>query len=105
MHRLTRQVRFAINTANDPQLAAKPINGHAGFPSITGYGPYLSLDVTLSGPIDPSSRYLINIKQIDSVVRQRAVPVVAEAVLSANQTPPRLLARLYDILQVWPSLT
>jgi 6-pyruvoyltetrahydropterin/6-carboxytetrahydropterin synthase len=104
MHRLTREVRFAINGADDAQLARKPTNGHGGFPSITGYGPHLSLEVTLSGPIDPVSSYLINIKQIDSVVRRRAVPVVARAVLGAREQPARLVGLLYEMLAAWPPL-
>jgi 6-pyruvoyltetrahydropterin/6-carboxytetrahydropterin synthase len=105
MHRLTREVRFAINEADDPQLSQKPTNGHGGFPSLTGYGPYLSLEVTLSGPIDPVSSYLVNIKQIDATVRQRAIPVVARAVRgTAGFAPARLLSRLYDLLYAWPPL-
>jgi 6-pyruvoyltetrahydropterin/6-carboxytetrahydropterin synthase len=105
MHRLTREVRFAINGESDPQLPQKPTNGYGGFPSLTSYGPYLSLGVTLSGPIDPVSSYLINIKQIYSIVRRRAVPVVADAVLSAREPPARLVARLYELLGAWPPLT
>ncbi|HEY8747515.1 MAG TPA: 6-carboxytetrahydropterin synthase [Tepidisphaeraceae bacterium] len=106
MHRLTREVRFAINGLDDPLLKQKPINGHGGFPSQVGYGPFLSLEVTLSGPIDPVSSYLVNIKQIDATVRQRAIPVVARAVLGeAGLAPARLLGRLHDLLYAWPPLT
>ena len=105
MHRLTREVRFAINALDDPQLSQKPTNGYGGFPSLTGYGPYLSIEVTLSGPIDPVSSYLINIRQIDAAVRERAIPPVAEAVLSTREPAPLLVGRLYDLLEAWPPLT
>ena len=105
MHRLTRQVRFAINGENDLQLAQKPTNGYGGFPSIARFGPFLSIEVTLSGPIDPVSSYLINIKQIDAIVRERAIPVVAEAVLSKAEAPARLVGRLFEMLEAWPPLT
>jgi 6-pyruvoyltetrahydropterin/6-carboxytetrahydropterin synthase len=105
MHRLTREVRFAINGENDEQLSQKPTNGYGGFPSVTGYGPFMSIEVTMSGAIDPVSSYLINIKQIDAVVRERAVPVVAEAVLAKREPPARLVGRLYEMLKAWPPLT
>lgn len=105
MFRLTREVRFAINGADDPQLSAPPTNGYGGFPSLTGFGPYLSLDVTLSGPLDPVSNYLLNIKQIDATIRDRGIPAVAAAVDSGRDTPPRLVNRLFQKLEAWPPLT
>ncbi|HSZ59558.1 MAG TPA: 6-carboxytetrahydropterin synthase [Tepidisphaeraceae bacterium] len=104
MHRLTRQVRFAINGESDPQLSRKPSNGFGGFPSLTGFGPQLSLDVTLSGPIDPVSNYLINIRQIDATVREIAIPVVARAV-AGRESPARLVGRLYEMLAARSPLT
>ena len=105
MHRLTREVRFAINGENDEQLSQKPTNGYGGFPSVTGYGPFMSIEVTMSGAIDAVSSYLINIKQIDAVVRERAIPVVAEAVLAKRESPASLVGRLYEMLEAWPPLT
>jgi len=104
MHRLTREVRFAINDVDDPQLSQKPTNGHGGFPSLTGFGPYLSVAVTLSGPIDPVSSYLVNIKQIDQTVRQRAIPAVARAIHKGEKSPARVLSHLHDLLHAWPPL-
>lgn len=106
MFRLTREVRFAVNELQDPQLSGKPINGYAGFPSLTTWGPHLSLAATLSGPLDPVSGYLINIKQIDAAVRERAVPAVAEAIHGRpSQAPAQLITRLYEMLDAWPPLT
>lgn len=105
MFRLTREVRFAVNQGNDPQLRGSPTNGYAGFPSLTGFGPYLSLQVTLSGPLDPVSNYLINIKQIDATVRELAIPRVIDAVhRERRQTPAQLLKQLYRMLEGWPPL-
>lgn len=105
MFRLTREVRFAVNDSPDPQLGAAPTNGYGGFPSLTGFGPYLSLAVTLSGPLDPVSNYLLNIKQIDATLRDRAIPVVAAAVRSGGTTPAQTIARLYQKLEAWPPLS
>ena len=105
MFRLTREVRFAINDPDDPQLRQRPRNGFAGSPSLVGYGPFLTLQVTLAGDLDPQSNYLVNIKQIDSTVRQTAIPFIARAVRSANGlSPAQLIIRLYQMLQAWPPL-
>ena len=105
MFRLTREVRFAINEVDDPQLGGSPTNGYGGFPSLTGFGPYLSLAVTISGPLDPVSNYLLNIKQIDATVRDRAIPAVAAAVRSPGVTPAQLVGRLFPKLEAWPPLS
>ena len=106
MFRLTREVRFAVNRLDDPQLSGKPTNGYAGFPSLTTWGPHLSVAATLSGPLDPVSGYLINIKQIDSTVRERVVPAAAAAIHGHPSPPPaRVLRGLYEMLDAWPPLT
>lgn len=105
MHRLTRQVRFALNEPDDAQLKQKPTNGYGGFPSLHGFGHYLAIDITVAGPLDPISSYLINIKQIDSTFRELGIPAVATAIHAAPaQSPPQLLARLFEMLRSWPPL-
>jgi 6-pyruvoyltetrahydropterin/6-carboxytetrahydropterin synthase len=69
MFRLTREVRFAINALPDDQLKHRPTNSYGGFPSVTGFGLYLTAQVTLAGELQPESQYLINIKEIDGLVR------------------------------------
>lgn len=106
MHRLTRQVRFAINDLAASKTAGPPSNSYAGFPTLSGFGRYLSLDVTLSGNPAPASSYVVNIKEIDEAVRRRAIPTVADAIGSAGlATPATLVRELFTILQDWPSLT
>jgi 6-pyruvoyltetrahydropterin/6-carboxytetrahydropterin synthase len=103
MFRLTRQVRFAINAPQDRQPQGSVTNGYAGFPSLTGLGPYLSLDLTLSGPLDPVSGYLINIRQIDATVRDIAIPKISRAFHDALP-PAGLVGRLGQMLDAWPPL-
>ena len=94
MFRLTREVRFAINPGPDEQLAGKPTNSYAGFPSLVGLGRFYTLRVSVTGPLDPASQYLINIKKIDAVVREHGIPLVRTAVTSGDGLhPPALLAR------------
>jgi 6-pyruvoyltetrahydropterin/6-carboxytetrahydropterin synthase len=96
MFRLTREVRFAVNALADDQLQRAPSNSYAGFPSLNGIGAYLSLQVTLSGPLDPSSGYLRNIKQIDQAVRE---VILSPALTRAQRSlllPHRAFAALKD---------
>src|SRR4051812_39735834 len=77
MFRLSRQVRFTINSAPDRQLeAGLPTNSYGGFPSFTGEGQYFQLDVTVAGSTNPATHYLLNIKDVDKAVRQRVFPQV-----------------------------
>jgi 6-pyruvoyltetrahydropterin/6-carboxytetrahydropterin synthase len=107
MVRLTRQVRFAVNAAHDDQLTRHPSNSFAGFPSLTGLGHYFALDVTLRGPVEQRSQYLINIKRVDEQVRAIGVPLVERAVRGGGfggggRVLVDLLAALRD---AWPGRT
>jgi 6-pyruvoyltetrahydropterin/6-carboxytetrahydropterin synthase len=91
MFHLTREVRFGVDSGADAQLLAPPANSFAGFPTLGGLGAHFALQVTLAGQLDPDSQYLINIKRIDSAVRQRAIGMVMAAF---RAIPPRPAARL-----------
>lgn len=82
MVRLTRTVRFAINPSADgsgPDVPRDP-NGYAGSPSLRGLGPYYELDVACRGDIDPTTSYLLDIKDIDKAVRDKAIPLISCAI-------------------------
>ena len=107
MFRLTREVRFAINAADDhDQLAHKPTNSYAGYPSLNGLGYFVTLDATVAGELDPSSKYLINIKEIDNRLREKAIPLVREAIgAGAFGQGAVVLAQLFDRLRdAWPGV-
>src|SRR4051812_2396365 len=80
MFRLTRQVRFAINSAPDVQLESPPTNSFGGYPSLTGLGHFFALDVTVRGALQEATSYLINIKDIDAIVRREIVPLIRDAI-------------------------
>jgi 6-pyruvoyltetrahydropterin/6-carboxytetrahydropterin synthase len=102
MFRLTREIRFAINPEPDAQLAAKPTNGHGGYPSPTGLNPYFTLRVTLAGELSPVTQYLRNIKHIDEAVRQRGIAVIADGVYQRAGFFP-VMSKLFDQLKdCWP---
>ncbi|GAB4386566.1 MAG: 6-carboxytetrahydropterin synthase [Phycisphaerales bacterium] len=62
---------------------------------MSGLGRYYELDVSCAGEPDPQTGYLIDIRQIDRVVRDALVPLIAEAcVLEPQIHPARLLPSL-----------
>lgn len=101
MFRLTREVRFAL-TGEAPST---PGNGHGGIPAIDRIAPWLTLRVTLAGELDGRSNYLRNIKDIDSAVRERAIPWLNQSAIGSVPTsrlvniPGELVEKLKD---AWP---
>lgn len=104
MFRLTREVRFAINTADARPLDRPPTNSYAGYPSLNGLGHYFTLAVTLAGDLNPDSHYLENIKQIDQTVRHLGIPLFDKTIRhDASRFGAPLLAQCFDLLQdAWP---
>lgn len=86
MVELRRTVRFAINPegGSAPVDPANDVNGFAGIPAMRGLGRHYELDLTCRGEPDPATGYLINIKDLDSAVRERVVPLIERA---CGQTP------------------
>lgn len=109
MFRLTREVRFAVNALPDHQLGGggRATNSFAGFPSLTGLGHFFTLQITLSGEPDARSQYLRNIKEVDRVARELAIPTVTHRVMTARfgggaNTTLLLFNQLRD---AWPGAT
>lgn len=96
MLRLTREVRFGIDLGPTGSTGR---NGHGGRPGLGGFGAFLVLRVTVAGEPDRDSGYLLNIKQIDEVVRSRAVPALRESVLAEpTHTPEHALKHCVSLL-------
>jgi 6-pyruvoyltetrahydropterin/6-carboxytetrahydropterin synthase len=93
--RLTREVRFALNAIADDQLKSSPANSFGGYPSLTGFGYFLTLQVTLSGELDPNSQYLENIREVDVAVRSQLPAITAGKFAS----PVPLVAYMHDRLR------
>ena len=79
MFRLTREVRFGIS-ADGSAVTGAVHNGYAGYPPLVGVGHYFRLRVTVAGDLEAKSSYLLNIKEIDEVVRSMVVPITELAV-------------------------
>lgn len=76
-----REVRFGLSdgTAEGMPVVPGSTNGFAGEPALLGIAPFLTLIVALSGPVDPSTGMLINIKIVDRVLRAETIPQIAQA--------------------------
>jgi 6-pyruvoyltetrahydropterin/6-carboxytetrahydropterin synthase len=103
MFQLSREVRFTVNAADvtdggPSHPAEKPFNSFAGFPSMRGLGSYVSVQVTLAGALDRCSQYLLNIRDIDALVRQKAIPLVTAAYREQNRWPAALAVDLFERL-------
>jgi len=78
MVRLGRFVRFSINPFLDEDSLG--CNSYASKPAGEGLCVYLELAAELVGPVRPETGLLVNVSDIDRVVRQVAVPVFAERI-------------------------
>lgn len=79
---LTRAVRFWIN----PVGSSIGENSFAGKPTISGFGQYHEIDLSIKGYPDPQTGYLLGIQHLDALVRQHLYPTIAQQVAS-NPTP------------------
>ncbi|GAB4549748.1 MAG: 6-carboxytetrahydropterin synthase [Phycisphaerales bacterium] len=84
--RLTRTVRCTFNPGEEPSGAG--VNGYAGKPAMRGLGRFYVFDIACRGEPDPTTGYLINIKDIDRATRDTVVPAVARTIERAPETDP-----------------
>lgn len=97
MLRLTREVRFAINDAPAAGAAETGANSYAGMPALRGWGRHYALRMTVAGQPDRGSCYLVNVKDLDHLVRTHALPLIQEAAsqpANGSLWPASLLSQL-----------
>ena len=105
MYRLTREIRFAIDLTCREGRPIEGRNGYAGKPPVTGLGQvYYALAVTVRGEPGEGDGYIVNIKDVDGVVRDKAVPLVKQAVrrVALESSPDGgggIVREVYDALQ------
>jgi 6-pyruvoyltetrahydropterin/6-carboxytetrahydropterin synthase len=95
MLELSRTVRLGLS----PDLADDALprrNTFSAWPPVRGLGRYLEVHVTCRGEADPRTGYFINIKDIDTAVREHALPVLRSAVAGDAEGMP--MGRLLDDL-------
>ena len=103
--RLMREVRFTIDRdwvrvaigESGFEKALPVINSWGGWPSAVGIAPYLILRITVSGPPDPVTGYLVNITELDALLRRFAIPIAAKKLSTSGVglTGEQLLADIH----------
>ena len=78
MHVLSRQVRFTI----DPFSAKRQTgyNSYASKPGAEGLGVFLALWVDLESQLNADTGFVVNVSEIDSIVRRKAVPIFVQEI-------------------------
>ena len=105
---LRRTVRFCINPPGATEDSPPPcspsspqpsINGFGGKPPMHGLGRYYELDITCQGDPDPTTGYLLSIREIDAAAHAVAVPLIAQACADRPLTQPAaLLPEIFSAL-------
>lgn len=104
MHKLARQIRFSVDPFFDgPGLES---NSYASRPGVEGLGVYLSLWVELAGDVDKDTGFVINVVEIDKVVRQMVVPKFVNLIKNKYRQEKRIFfLDMFDSLkESWRSL-
>lgn len=78
MHKLARHVRFSIN----PFLPEDGLgsNSYASKPAGEGLAIFFELSVELTGEVEPTTGFVVNVVDIDRCVRRYVVPVFADRI-------------------------
>src|SRR5438105_8362636 len=105
---LTREVRFSIDRdwvrgarGEEGFARALPIsNSWAGWPSAVGIAPYLVLRATIEGQPDPVTGYLVNIRHMDALLREHAIPLAAQRLSrqGVRVTGEQLVLAIWDAI-------
>ncbi|MHC4220881.1 MAG: 6-carboxytetrahydropterin synthase [Planctomycetota bacterium] len=76
MHKLLREVRFSVNPFLDEDDMG--FNTYASSPAGQGLAVFLVLSVELTGKLDPSAGFVVNVRDIDRNVRKYAIDIFAQ---------------------------
>ena len=98
MHTLSRQVRFSLDPFSDRQTQG--FNSYTSKPCGNGLSIYFSLWVDLASELDRDTGFVVNVSQIDQVVRWEVVPFFAQMIhetFQSRQTPTLIsMARVLE---------
>lgn len=79
MLELSRTVRFCL-TPDPGDVDSPRDNTFAAWPAMRGLGRYYELHITCRGQADARTGYFINIKHIDTAVRDHLLPILRHAI-------------------------
>jgi len=105
MHKLSRQIRFSVN----PFLAETAVgdNSYSSKPCGEGLALYFALWVELQAQVDPDTGFVVNVVEIDKVIRKSAIGVFTDRVTEHFRNGKHVsLTDMYGLLaEVWPVIT
>ena len=92
---LTREIRFGLEETPSPGA----VNGFAGNPALTGIAPFLRLAVVIRGAVDGATGMLVNIQDVDRLLRETAVPRLREEHFQRRATAEEAVRGLWGLLR------
>ncbi len=98
MHRLTRRVRFSVN----PFLSEQSVgyNSFSSKPNGEGLAIFFELSIELVDNVEPATGFVVNVSDIDKIVRNNAVPVFRDSVREYYQQGKHIsLSMITDLLK------
>ncbi len=97
---LCRELRFSLSGG---ELSAIESNNFAGNPPMRGLVPFCTLQARITGAVDPATGMLMNIRELDRILRQTAVPALVRFYLAhtgaAAHSAPEDMAPLEPLLE------
>ncbi|PKL47296.1 MAG: hypothetical protein CVV39_05925 [Planctomycetes bacterium HGW-Planctomycetes-1] len=97
MHQLSRQIRFAINPSAKPSEMGA--NSYCAKPTATGLAFYFALWVELKSSANPDTGFVINVSDIDKIVRDKAIGLFSDFVKKRSNNGFEAIGKLLG--EVW----
>ena len=104
MHTLSRQIRFSLDPFLDRQTQG--FNSYASKPCGNGMSIYFSLWVDLASELDRDTGFVVNVSQIDQVVRRDVVPLFENMIHETFQDrqTPTLISLVSVLKESWTTI-
>ncbi len=74
-------------------------NSYAAWPPMRGLGRYYECRLTVVGPVDPVTGYMVNIKLIDAATRSRILPVFSRFAQQADAPLGQMMRQALDAVR------
>lgn len=99
---LARTVRFCVNPrpADGSVRDQRSPNTFAGSPAMHGLGAFYEIVVRCRGNPDADTGYLLSVSNIDRIVRDNLIPIIADAIATRPASEPaEILSELFSALR------
>ncbi|MBU2597165.1 MAG: hypothetical protein KJ757_06380, partial [Planctomycetes bacterium] len=101
MHKLSRQIRFAIEPFADSSETGS--NSYCAKPTATGLALFFSLWVELESCANPDTGFVVNVADIDKIVRDKAITIFSKFVKNRSSNSfeqiGQLLSRVWETIE------